>query len=266
MRKKLSVVILTLNSSKKIRKCLESVKWADEIVIIDGGSVDETLRICREYTDKIYVRPYAEDFSEERNFGTQVCSGDWILQLDSDEVVEFDFREKILEILEKDPPFYAYKFLRKNYFLGHFMKHGGWLHHSLHFFRKGYAYYKGKIHETLIVKDNKIGILNVGVRHYPFDSIREFIERQNRYTTLQAQRIYDEQGLLPESFVKYQIKIRTLKLFFKMFFKKKGYREGIYGLVFTGLFCMVHFLKWAKYWEFFIKNKGIGCEKLSSSC
>lgn len=247
------MVILTKNSEKKLKECLESVKWADEIIIVDGESRDNTLNIARAYTDKIFIRPFSGSFANERNFGESKSEGDWILQLDSDEVVEEDFRKKIMEVLEDGTPFYAFRFLRKNFFLGKFMKYGGWLHYSLHFYRRGFASYEGRIHETLKVKENNIGRVDVGVRHYPFDSLSEFIDRQNKYTTLEAQRFFDERGRLSIKFVKYQMFKKPLKLFIKIFFKKKGYREGIYGFIFSILFSFVHFLKWAKYWELYLR-------------
>ena len=248
-RQKLSVVILAKNEEDKIRNCLESVKWADEIVIVDGLSTDRTVDICKEYGAKIVAHAFGGDFGEERNLGNENCSGDWILQLDGDEVVTEGFKEKVMEILNGKYDYTAYKFLRKNIFLGRFMRYGGWYHYSSHFFKRGCATYKGKVHHKLISSDGRIGKLEADVEHYPFQNISQLVSRQNRYTGIEAQEILDLSGKLPDKEIRYNIKVKPAKLFWKFYVKKKGYREGMHGFIFSVLFALVHFLKWAKYWE-----------------
>ncbi|MFH1665365.1 MAG: hypothetical protein ABIA77_04365, partial [Candidatus Omnitrophota bacterium] len=139
-------------------------------------------------------------------------------------------------------------FRRKNIFLGRVMMHGGWYHYSAHLFKKGYARYEGDIHEKLIV-DGVQGKMEEGVEHYPFYSISEFLERQNRYTAIQAREMFKENACIPERDVMYNLKVKPLKLFWKMYVKKRGFLEGTHGFVFSALFAWVHFLKWGKYWE-----------------
>lgn len=250
---KLTAVIPTKNCEKDIIKCLESVKWADEIVIIDGFSTDTTLDICKKYTDKIVQYKHEGDYygvgEEERNIGIDNATGDWILQLDSDEIVTEEFKKDIENILSSDNgSIAAYKFMRKNYFLGHFMRWGGWYHHSLHFFKRHKARYEGNIHETLIV-DGEIGKLSSGVEHYPFKNIKQFIQRHNSYSDREAKMILKNKGILDEKTIIYNIKKKPGKLFWKFYVKKKGFLEGKYGFIFSVLFAWVHFLNWSKYWE-----------------
>jgi len=247
-RKKLSVVILAKNEEKRIATCLESLKWVDEIVIVDGMSTDRTVEICKEHGAKVVQHKFEGDFGQERNIGNENCSGDWILQLDADEIVPEDFKNRLIEILEKEDEYTAYGFIRKNFFLGRFMKYGGWYHHSYHLFRKDCAHYDGKVHHQLIV-DGKTGKLDVGVEHYPFHDISQLIERQNRYTTLEAEELYDLRGRIDEKEVRYNVKVKPAKLFWKFYVKKKGFKEGMHGFIFSVLFAWVHFLKWAKYWN-----------------
>ncbi|MFH0732430.1 MAG: glycosyltransferase family 2 protein [Candidatus Omnitrophota bacterium] len=249
----LSVVIPTKNCETDIRNCLESVKWADEILIIDGFSTDKTLDICREYTNRIVQYKHKGDYygvgEEERNIGIDNAKGDWILQLDSDEIVTAQFRKDAEKILKSDKePCAAYKFKRKNYFLGHFMRFGGWYHYSLHFFKRGKARYRGNIHEELIV-DGDIGKIESAVEHYPFKSIEQFIQRHNSYSDREARMILDKYGILDKKTIEYNIKKKPFKLFRKFYIKKKGFLEGKYGFIFSVLFAWVHFLNWAKYWE-----------------
>lgn len=246
-RLRFSAVIITKNAEDKVRNCLESLKWADEIVVIDGFSTDSTVKICREYTDKIAQRKF-EGFDKERNAGIEHASGDWILQLDADDVVTEGMRHAVERVLEDKDPYVAYKFRRHNFFLGKAMKYGGWCHYSAHFLRKGKAYYKGSVHETLIV-DGEMGVLEEIVEHHPFNNISEFVTRQNRYTDIQAQDLLDDLGVTEEKFIRKKLLKRTKKIFWKTYVKKQGFRDGWHGFIFSVLFAWVEFAKWAKYWE-----------------
>ncbi|MDD5194106.1 MAG: glycosyltransferase family 2 protein [Candidatus Omnitrophica bacterium] len=251
----ISAVILSLNSEKKIPACLESlVGWADEIIVVDGESKDRTGAIASKYGAKFYSHEFLGEFSKERNFGIERATKEWVLQLDSDEVVSAGFKEACNRILPSTDCA-AFKFLRKNCFLGHFFTYGGWYHHSQHLLKKGLAHYEGRVHERMIV-NGKVGQLPADILHFPFDSISEFIERQNRYTDLQAQDIIDEEVTLDIKKIKYNITWKPLKLFKKMYWSKKGYKEGMHGLIFSILFSYVHFLKWAKVWERIGGKKG----------
>ncbi|MCF7907848.1 MAG: glycosyltransferase family 2 protein [Candidatus Omnitrophica bacterium] len=247
-----SAVIITKNAEAKIRNCLESIKWADQVVVVDGFSTDSTVDICKEYGAKIVQRKF-EGFDKERNAGIEHASGDWILQLDADEVVSEDMRKAVKEVLSGDEKYNAYKFRRQNFFLGKAMRYGGWYHYSAHFLRKGKAHYEGSIHETLVV-DGPIGKLEAAVEHYPFDNISDFIRRQNRYTNLQSQRMLDDLGIKDDKFIKKNLLKRMRKVFWKTYIKKKGFKEGMHGLVFSILFVWVEFIKWAKYWELVSKK------------
>ena len=247
-RKRLSVVVITKNEEARIARCLGSVSWADERILVDGYSSDRTTEIAQSLGAKIVLSRFNGSFDRERNQGIDAASGDWILQLDADEIVTTGLRGAIEAILAQDPPFSAYKFKRKNFFLGHAMRFGGWYHDSLHFFRKGRARYQGRIHEALIV-DGPIGRLQEEVEHTPFESLSQFLERHNRYSSLEAERILEERGILPWKEVRYHLVWKPLKLFWKFYVKKQGFRDGWVGLLFSGLYAWVHFLNWAKYWE-----------------
>ncbi|MCX5667114.1 MAG: glycosyltransferase [Candidatus Omnitrophica bacterium] len=244
----ISAVILSKNSEKKIEKCLESLAgWADEILLVDGGSTDKTADIAKRFGAKVYFHAFSGSFAEERNFGTEKASSDWVLQLDSDEIVSDAFKKKCDEILP-GTKCAAFKFRRKNVFLGHEFTYGGWYHWSQHLFKNLSARYEGRVHEKMVVNGN-VGFIDADMLHIPFDSISEFIERQNRYTDLQAADIIDQEKDLTRKKIKYNLKVKPAKLFRKIYFNKKGYKEGLHGLIFAILSSYVHFLKWAKVWE-----------------
>lgn len=243
----LSAVVLASNSEKKIEACLRSlVGWADEVIVVDGQSKDKTAQIAQQYGATVYSHAFLGSFAAERNFGTDKAKSDWVLQMDSDEVVTVEFKKKCDEILPVTEHA-AFKFLRKNNFLGHTFEHGGWHHWSQHLFRRTRARYEGRVHEHMNVQGT-VGNIDADMLHFPFDNLTEFIERQNRYTTLQAADILDSEEVDIKK-IRYNITWKPLKLFKKMYLSKKAYKEGFYGLLFTLLFVWVHFLKWAKVWE-----------------
>ena len=249
-RQTVSAVIMTKNCEDLVRGTLESVaSWVDEIVVIDGFSTDKTVQICHQFTDKIFQNRWdGYRFCTERNLGISKAAMDWCFHVDPDERATPEFRDAVLKILEKGTPHSAFEFRKKNFFLGHWMRHGGWFHYSLHFFRRGKARYEGVIHETLKV-DGTIGKIEAPVEHYPFTSINQFVSRHNGYSVREAQAVFEEKDILPEKEVLYQIKKKPLKRFVKFYIRKKGFLDGIYGLIFSVLFAWVHFMNWVKYWE-----------------
>ena len=136
-RPRLSVVLVTLNEEERLRACLESVAWADEIVVIDALSQDKTAQIAREFTDRVIVRPWP-GFAAQKNFGLAEASGDWILSLDADEQVSPELREEIQRVLDVDGPHDGYRVPRRNLFGGQWVRHGGlWPDWQLRLFRRG---------------------------------------------------------------------------------------------------------------------------------
>ena len=250
MRETIAAVIMTKNCEDLVEGTLKSVApWVDETVVIDGFSTDRTIETCRRYTDKIFQNRWdGYRFCTERNLGTSKAASDWCFHIDPDERATPEFREAVLKILSQGTPHSAFQFRKKNFFLGHWMKHGGWYHYSLHFFRRTKAHYDGVIHEKLIV-DGTVGKIEAPVEHYPFTSITQFVRRHNGYSSREAQALGEERGRLGDAEIFYNLKKKPLKRFMKFYVRKKGFLDGIYGLFFSVLFAWVHFLNWAKYWE-----------------
>jgi glycosyltransferase involved in cell wall biosynthesis len=245
-----SAVIMTKNCEDLVEGTLKSVAdWVDEIVVLDGFSTDKTVEICRRYTDKVFQNRWdGYRFCTERNLGTDHASSDWCFHVDPDERATPAFRDAVLKILKNGTRHCAFEFRKKNFFLGHWMRHGGWYHYSLHFFKRGKARYEGVIHESLKV-DGTIGKIEAPVEHYPFVSIKQFVNRHNGYSTREAQALREERGIVDEKEVLFELKKKPIKRFFKFYIRKKGFLDGIHGLIFSVLFAWVHFINWAKYWE-----------------
>lgn len=249
-RETISAVIMTKDCEDLVEGTLQSVAgWADEIVVIDGFSKDKTVEICRKYTDKVFQNRWdGYRFCTERNLGNEKATGDWCFHVDPDERATPEFRRAVSRMLEENTPHSAFDFRKKNYFLGHFMQYGGWFHYSRHLFRRKKAYYDGVIHERLIV-DGTVGKLEASVEHYPFVSVKQFVQRHNGYSKREALAMREEKTGITEKEVLYNVRSKPVKRFFKFYFKKKGYKDGFYGLLFSVLFAWVHFINWTKYWE-----------------
>jgi len=250
---KISAVLITRNEERNIKRCLESLKWVDEIIIVDGESRDSTIEIAKGYGAKIISHRFEGDFGMERNIGNDNATGDWILALDADEVIPEKTRDNIIGILKNESPFDAYNVPRRQYFLGKPLMHGGRYHSIINFFKRGKVRFDGKVHH-LVVVDGKIGQFEHPIEHYPFNSISEFIQKHDRYTGYEALEMFEKFKDSELKNVKYNLTIKPVKLFFKTYFKKKGHKDGILGLIFCILFSWSYFLRWAKYWEL-CKNK-----------
>jgi glycosyltransferase involved in cell wall biosynthesis len=255
-RQKLSVVIITKNEEKNIAACLDTVMWADEIVIVDDSSDDNTVNIARRYTNKIIINPMNGDFTRQRNIGTDNASGDWILQMDQDERVTPELKKVITEILDGGSQYSAFRFRRINNFCGKFLKFGGEdLHKPLRLFRKDKARFIAsdtRMDEELVV-DGPIGEIDAYMEHYNFPDINQYILKQNFYSELEARVLYRKIGLISEKRLRRELTLGPLKLFFKTYIKRKGFKDGVHGLIFATLSAWRRFLIYAKYWE---QNKG----------
>jgi len=246
---KVTAVIIAKNEEKRIAKCLDSIKWADEVVVVDGLSTDKTVEIAKGYGAKVVPHKFTGAFADDRNIGNDNARNDWVLTLDADDIVTDGFRLKAEAALSQNKgDTVIYKFRRKNFFLGHAMENGGWSHYIPNFLNRRFVRFEGEVHEVPVYK-GAMGTIEADIEHYPFDSISQFINRQNRYTDIAAKDLLKGKGVLSEKKIRKEMMGRSFKIFWKAYFKKKGYREGFYGLLFAVLFAFINFLKWAKYRE-----------------
>ena len=246
----LSVVILTHNSEKLIRPCLESVKWADGIIIVDSMSQDKTLDICREYTDKIWQRPWP-GYSDQRNFALEQAGGDWIFFLDSDEQVSLPLQDEIRCILSRsDPSCKGYLVPRKSFFLGRWIRGAGWYPcHVLRLIRKGAGRYNDKaVHESIEI-DGEIGHMKGNILHFSYESIDQYMRRLNRYTDLEVRNMCRDDSAVSGRKAARRALTGPLKAFFKKYLKQGGFRDGMHGFILCVFSAFYVFMTCAKYWE-----------------
>jgi glycosyltransferase involved in cell wall biosynthesis len=182
---KLSVILITRDEASNIAACLESVAWADEIVVVDSGSTDETPAICRRYTPNVTVTDWP-GFGPQKNRALDRATGDWVLSIDADERVTPELRSEIEQAL-KAPDAEAYELPRLSSYLGQAMRHGGWWpDHVTRLFRRGSARFsEARVHETLEV-NGSTGRLKQHLIHHPFRSLDQVIAKMDSYSTAAA--------------------------------------------------------------------------------
>ena len=182
----LSIIIITKNEALNIRECIEAVKWADEIIVVDSGSTDDTVAICRELTPHVYIHDWP-GFGIQKNRALDYASKDWVLSLDADERVTPELRAEI-EATMREGKALGYEVPRLSSFCGRFMRHSGWYpDYVLRLFRRGRARFSDNlVHERLIM-DSKTERLTGLLLHYAFENLEEVLHKTNQYSTAGAQ-------------------------------------------------------------------------------
>ncbi|MBI3011911.1 MAG: glycosyltransferase [Candidatus Omnitrophica bacterium] len=248
-RARLSVVVLTRNEEARIARCLAHVSWADEIIVVDGESTDRTAEICRRVGATVISRPFSGSFAEERNAGLEAATGDWVLQLDADDVVTPAMREEVTRVLCQDDGRYdVYKFRRRSVFLGHRLAFGAWTHYLPHLVRRKTVRYAGRVHEHPIAPE-PFGVIDADVDHYFCERFADYLEKLNRYSSLSAQDLWERPTRLTPWGMCRKVALRPVKLFWKVYVRKQGYRDGIHGLIMALQNSWSHVVTYAKYWE-----------------
>lgn len=249
---RVSVIIITKNEERNIKECLESVKWAEEIIIVDAQSTDNTTDIAREFTDKIYVREW-EGYGKTKNFAISLCKNEWILSLDADERVSSELREEIIQKLANPKPeVVGFSIPRRTKFLGRWINHCGWYpQRVVRLFRRGHGYFSlDKVHEKLII-DGKIELLNTDILHFSYRSISDYISKLNRYTEL----AYEDMNVKEKRFSLLNLLINPLWTFARMYFINLGFFDGLAGFILCILSSFYVFVKYAKLYELSIRRE-----------
>ncbi len=239
-----SVTIITFNEERNIARALESVRWADEIVVVDSGSIDRTLEIARSYTDKVYVRDWP-GYAAQKQRALELASHDWILSIDADEVVTPELKQEILEVL-KQPGFNGYYISRLNYYLNFPIHYSGWSpDYQLRLFRKDKGRWQGSyVHESVRL-EGMVGYLKARLKHYSIQSLSAHHTRLDRYTTLAAEEMYSKGRRVGYS----DLLLRPALVFLRNYLLKLGFLDGVAGLVICYFSAYYVFLKFAKCWE-----------------
>jgi glycosyltransferase involved in cell wall biosynthesis len=202
MPKTLSVVLITLNEAANLPRTLESVRWAQEIVVVDSGSTDATVAIARTSGARIFREAW-KGFAGQKNSAIEHATGEWVLSLDADEEVSPELAREIQTLLAGEPRLAAYRVPRLNHFLGRALRHGGyWPDPKLRLFRRGAARFAERpVHETMEVigeTGGPVGLLKGHLIHHCYPTLADYIEHMDRYSSAGAQMLADA-GRAPRS-------------------------------------------------------------------
>lgn len=250
----ISASIVCFNEAEKLEKCLMNLAdFADEIVIVDLGSSDESRETARSYGAVVFRHKFMPYVESVRNFAISKATGDWILVLDPDEVITSNLKEKLTQIV-KEGKFDAVKIPRKNIFFGRFIKHTNWWpDYHVRFFKKGKVEWTGEIHIYPKVSGNTLKLEadeSVAIIHHGYESVKQFIDRQNRYSEIEAEQRF-KQG---ERFSWINFFWRPKREFLVRYMKHAGFMDGFYGFALTFLMMLYQLEVMIKLWEL-EKNK-----------
>jgi glycosyltransferase involved in cell wall biosynthesis len=241
----ISAFIIALNEEKKIEACLRSLSWVNEIVVVvDSQSVDRTRAIAAQYSARVHTRSFT-DFADQKNTAMGFCGGNWLLSIDSDEVVTDELRDEILEVIAKDNACDGYRIPRRSFIFGKEFRFSGTQDdRPVRLFKEGCGTFENPIHESLVIR-GAVGELKAPMKHFTYDSVSDYFARFARYTSCEAEFLLKKAHTLRFS----DFLLRPVGMFLKLYILKQGFRDGWEGF----LFCLFSggyvFVKYAKYRE-----------------
>ncbi|ETO93494.1 glycosyltransferase involved in cell wall biogenesis [Legionella oakridgensis RV-2-2007] len=223
----LSVIIIAKNEEKRIRTCLESIRWADEIIVLDSGSTDKTTTIALEYTENVYETDW-KGYGIQKDRALSFATGDWVLNLDADEFVDEDLKQEMIEAMASDEVD-AYQVPIRMWFYGKELRHSGSPSRHVRLFkRKDASYSHDIVHEKVILPPKaRIGKITHPIRHHCYYDISHAIYKMNRYSSYSA-RIRLAQKKTTNIM---RVIVGTGWMFFRCFILQRGFLDGRDGLV-----------------------------------
>ncbi len=250
---KISVVVITYNEEKNIERCLRSVRWADEIIVVDSFSTDRTVEVAKKYTDKILQQQYDGEVTQ-RERGFKVATGDWLLWVDADEEVSEELKVEILATIRNIGGYDGYYIARKVFALGRWVEHGGWFPDwQFRLARKDAIVPEyQEIHGNFTTHGSK-GRLAGLLYHYTYETISEHMRKMNDQTSLHVSNKLKHN---PHVVVRwYKIVLSPLSYFIRMFIIQKGYKDGMEGFILAVNSAIYTLLVYAKMWEYQWRTK-----------
>ena len=243
----IAAVVITKDEEKNIADCLESLRWADELIVVDAESRDRTVEVATRYTSRVYVRPWP-GYGPQKNFGIDHAGAEWILVVDADERVPDALRQEIQSLLAATPSMDVggYEIPRRNFFYGKWIQGGGlYPDYQLRLFRKTAGRFDDvRLHENLTLTGRRERLREPFI-HYSMPTVNHHIRKMMRYTTLGA----DEKLKRVRHISGWTIATHHVGTILKTLFTRGGYRDGVHGLV-VAMFAGLHtFVKYAKAWE-----------------
>lgn len=238
----ISAIIITKNEELNIGRCLDSVQWVDEIIVVDSASVDDTREIAWEKGATVHETEW-RGYGPTKAFGVDQSTSKWILSVDADEEVTANLAREIKEILRNGTRYHGFDMPRKTNFLGRWIKHCGWYpDRVLRLFRKSNGGFDESLVHERVVLDGSMGHLKGELLHYSYPSLEHYLKKSNDYTTLGAQSAF-QRGRRAGWF---DIVIRPPVSFITHYIIRQGFRDGFEGLLVSALSSVAVLVKYAK--------------------
>lgn len=246
---KISAVVCTYEEEKNIAACLESIKWADEIIIVDDGSTDKTVQIASKFTKNIYKHKSAGYVEPARNFALSKATGKWVLLVDADEEIPTTLARKLQEIAKSDTKINCFFIPRVNVIFTKWIEHTGWWpDYQARFFRNGKVIWSPQIHSVpkIIGEAAELkAVESYAILHQNYPSISQFLRKIDSYSGVEARELI-QNGY---QFNWIDVMRKPLDEFLSRFFARAGYRDGLHGLILSLFQAMSLFVTYVKVWE-----------------
>jgi glycosyltransferase involved in cell wall biosynthesis len=244
---KISAVVITFNEEAKIERCLQSVGWVDEILVVDSYSTDRTVELCRRYTDKVIQLPWPGSTAKKREISDKHASHDWILALDADEVVTKELRDEIVTTFKSETAVAAFGIPRLEYLSGRFILAGGWYpQYKFILYRKSLGAWGGGPVHLKFLTSGKTDFLKGPILHDGAPSFKIFMDKFNHYSSVEANTDAVQNG---RKFNLWRAFFKPLERFFGRFVLQRGYRDGIHGFFMAAVIGLNYFLREMKIYE-----------------
>lgn len=245
-RASIAAVIITKNEQDSLRDCLESLRWVDEIIIVDSGSTDNTETIAKEYTEHFYVNAEWPGFGKQKQLAQSYATSDWILAVDADERIDDTLRENILMMLENPPENTVYNLNELTWVFGRFLKHSGWYYRHVRLYpNKLTKYNDNLVHESVIIPSGcQVAELDGDILHYSYQNLNHYLVKSAGYAKAWA----DQRQARGKKASLSQGIIHALGCFLKMYLLKRGFLDGKQGFLIAVLSAHSTFVKYADLW------------------
>lgn len=247
----ISIVVITKNEQENIAKCLKSASFADEIILLDDQSTDDTVKIARQFTDRIFSRKMDIE-GKHRNYAYSLAKNDWVLSLDADELISEGLQAELRDLFKTEITHAALTIPIKTYIGDYWIKHGGWYPAGkVRLFRKNkFKYDEVEVHPRVFI-DGSCGHLTKDIVHYSYRDFHDFFTSLNNQTTQEAKKWFNERRKI--GFLKMSRKF--CDRFLKTYLIKKGYKDGMVGFVIAYANSLYQLMSYVKYWEMLKREK-----------
>lgn len=259
-RPMVSAIVVCFNEERNIGACLDSLRWCDEIVVVDSFSTDRTVEICRQYTERVVQRQWA-GYRDQKAFAHSLATKDWVFLVDSDERVSPELRDEIKEsLLAYDGAYAGFSVPRLVFYLGRWWWRGGWYpDYDIRLFRRDRATWGGADPHEKILVDGNVRRLRNPLYHFSYRDMADHVQRINQFTTISAQELLKDRRRWRLSDALFRPAFR----FFRSYIWKRGFLEGFAGFHIALMASVYVFLKYAKLWELELEEKENGDRKRS---